>query len=74
MAPVVHRLEADYYGKINFVYLDADDPATIEFQRQLGFAYQPEFYLLDGQGGVIQKWIGRVEREEFVKVFDTVSE
>ena len=50
MAPIVHGLEARYYGKISFYYLDADDPATTEFQRQFGFRVQPEFYLLDGQG------------------------
>ena len=45
MAPMVHGLEAEYFGKVKFSYLDADDPNTDEFQRTLGFSYQPELYL-----------------------------
>lgn len=69
MAPMVHGLEAQYAGRIEFVYLDADDNRTQEFQRALGFRYQPEFYLLDGQGAVLQKWVGYVTQEEFERVF-----
>jgi len=65
MAPVVHGLEAEYSGKINFAFLDADDPATEQFKRDFGFRVQPEFYLVDGQGQVIMKWFGYVSAEEF---------
>ncbi|MFN8427173.1 MAG: hypothetical protein U0X93_16930 [Anaerolineales bacterium] len=37
MAPMVHGLEAKYFGKIKFTYLDADDPNTRDFQQTLGF-------------------------------------
>ena len=69
MAPMVHGLEAKYYGKIKFSYLDADDPNTQEFQRTLGFAYQPEIYLLDGNGNLLKKWVGFTSQEEFEAVF-----
>ncbi len=69
MAPMVHGLEAQYFGKIRFTYLDADDPNTRDFQRALGFNYQPEFYLLDGQGNLLQKWVGFVSQEQFETVF-----
>ena len=65
MAPVVHGLEAEYYGKINFTFLDAGDPATDKFKREFGFRVQPEFYLVDGQGQVIKKWFGYVAEDEF---------
>jgi thioredoxin-related protein len=68
MAPMVHGLEAQYYGKVKFTYLDASDNNTREFQRMLGFAYQPEFYLLDGQGNLLKKWVGFVSQEEFEQV------
>lgn len=64
MAPMVHGLEAEYYGRIKFVYLDADDPATHDFQRSLGFYYQPELYLLDADGKVLQKWVGFTTEEQ----------
>jgi thioredoxin-related protein len=72
MAPIVHGLEAEYYGRIGFAYLDASDPATRTFQQQLGFRVQPEFYLLDGQGNVVKKWFGYVRAEDFRAAFDQI--
>ena len=69
MAPMVHGLEAKYFGRIQFTYLDADDSNTLDFQRTLGFRYQPEVYLLDGEGNVLQKWVGYTSEEEFEAVF-----
>jgi thioredoxin-like negative regulator of GroEL len=69
MAPMVHGLEAKYFGKIAFSYLDADDPQTEEFQRTLGFYYQPEIYLLDGNGKVLQKWVGYTSEQELQEAF-----
>ena len=65
MAPVVHGLEAEYFGKVNFAFLDADDSATRSFQKNFGFRVQPEFFLVDGQGQVIKKWFGYVSADEF---------
>ena len=69
MASMVHGLEAKYYGRIQFTYLDADDPNTFEFQRTLGFYYQPEIYLLDADGNLLQKWAGYTTEEEFETAF-----
>jgi thioredoxin-like negative regulator of GroEL len=69
MAPMVHGLEAQYAGKIKFVYLDIDDPTNQAVKREFGFNYQPEFYLLDRQGNVLQKWVGSVPQEQFEMVF-----
>ena len=69
MAPMVHGLEAEYFGKIKFSYLDADDHNTDEFQLALGFYYQPELYLLDADGNVLKKFIGFVSREDLVAEF-----
>ena len=69
MAPMVHGLEAKYFGKIKFSYLDADDPRTEEFQRSLGFYYQPELYLLDANGNVLMKWVGFVQEADLEAAF-----
>jgi hypothetical protein len=69
MAPMVHGLEAEYFDRIIFVYLDADDPNTRPFQQELGFYYQPEVYLLDGGGNVLKKWVGFTSEEEFEQEF-----
>jgi hypothetical protein len=69
MAPMVHGLEAKYFGRIKFSYLDADDPQTMEFQRALGFRYQPELYLLDGNGNVLKKMVGYQSDQDLERVF-----
>ena len=69
MAPMVHGLEAEYFGRVKFSYLDADDPHTRDFQRELGFYYQPELYLLDGNGNVLQKFIGYTSEEQLRTAF-----
>ena len=66
---MVHGLEAKYYGRIQFTYLDADDPKTLDFQRTLGFRYQPEIYLLDGEGKILKKWVGFTSEQEFEAEF-----
>ena len=71
MAPMVHGLEAEYSGKVKFSFLDADDPNTFSFQSTLGFAYQPEFYIVDADGNVLKKLIGFVSEEEFRSTLDS---
>ncbi len=69
MAPIVHGLEARYFGRIRFSFLDADDPHTLDLQKSLGFYYQPEFYLLNGSGSELMKWVGYVSEQDFEAVF-----
>lgn len=68
----MHGLESEYYGRINFVYLDIDDPANDSFKEQLSYRYQPHLFLIDGDGKIIQQWVGPVPREELVSAFDNM--
>jgi thioredoxin-related protein len=72
LAPIVHGLEVEYYDRINFVYLDVDDPANESFKDDFEFRYQPQLVLLDGEGQVVQQWIGPISREEFMEAFEIV--
>lgn len=72
MAPIVHGLEAKYTGQIDFLYLDIDDPANDDAKAKYGFWAQPQFFLLDAEGNVIQKWIGLVKAEDFEEGFAQV--
>ena len=67
---MVHGLEAEYSGRVKFSYLDADDPNTDAFQRTLGFAYQPEFYIVDADGNVLKILIGFISEDEFRSSFN----
>jgi hypothetical protein len=66
---MVHGLEAKYFGRIKFSFLDADDPKTTDFQRSLGFYSQPELYLLDRNGKVLEKWVGYTSQEDLETAF-----
>jgi hypothetical protein len=69
----VHGLEVEYFGQVDFVYLDIDDPRTNEFKQQLGYSYQPHIFLLDGEGNIVQQWIGPVSEADLVPALDRVS-
>lgn len=64
MAPIVHGLEAKYYRNVQFSYLDIDDSANNNIKRQLGYRVQPEYYLVNAQGEILQKWFGFVDAQE----------
>ena len=66
---MVHGLEAKYFGRIKFSFLDADDPKTLDFQQTLGFYSQPELYLLDAKGNVLKKWVGYTRQEDLESAF-----
>lgn len=57
----MHGLEATWQNEIHFVYLDIDDPQTDPFKRELGYHYQPHMFLIDGEGTILQQWVGYVE-------------
>ena len=69
MAPMVHGLEAKYFGRVIFSYIDADDSNTFDIQRALGFRYQPELYLLDAAGTVLLKFVGFTSQEQLESAF-----
>ena len=70
MAPIVHGIEAEYHKDLNVSYLDIDDPATEELKRELGYRVQPHFFLLDGNGNIIEQWVGVVEEDTFREVIE----
>jgi len=70
MAPIVHGLEVEYFGSVNFVFLDIDDKGNAAFLSELEFKYQPQFVLIDGEGKILQQWFGFVSAEDFRFVLD----
>ncbi len=71
MAPIVHGLEAEYYGRVEFVYLDIDDPDTAFFKDILPYyGAVPQFLLVNGEGRIIRQWFGEVRRETLQEALD----
>ena len=55
MIPMVHGLEKRYAGRIDFVYLDAEDEKTAAVRDKYEFVGTPQFVLLDAQGKQVGK-------------------
>jgi hypothetical protein len=52
----VHELEAEYWGEVDFVYLDREHPANREVVQTYGITYQPVFILVNPDGTEVQRW------------------
>ncbi|MBT3190013.1 MAG: hypothetical protein HN736_14780 [Anaerolineae bacterium] len=72
MAPVVHGLEVQYFGLIDFTYLDVDDAQNAALMKEFEFRYQPMFVLVDGNGAPVKTWFGAVHAGEFETEFAKV--
>jgi len=68
---MVHRLEAEYWGKVDFVYLDRENPANAEIVNQFGIRYQPVFILVDAEGNELTRWTV-LNEDGFREQLDTV--
>lgn len=67
----MHGLENKWQGRVAFSFLDIDDSRTTPFKQQLGYRYQPHIFLLDGDGEIVQQWVGYVEARD---LDDAISE
>lgn len=72
MAPVVHRLEQKYNGVVNVTYLDIDDSATDILKRELIYYGPPTFILLDGEGNIVNTWVGLVSGDGMIEAIDAL--
>jgi thiol-disulfide isomerase/thioredoxin len=70
MAPLVHGLEPGYLGRVNFIYLDIDDPATRPLRQALYFKSQPHFFLLGPTGKVLRQWLGYVPVQQLINAIE----
>jgi hypothetical protein len=52
---MVHGLEKRYAGRIDFVYLNAEDEKTAAVRDKYEFVGTPQFVLLDAQGRQVGK-------------------
>ncbi len=70
MAPLVQGLQERYQTRMNFVYLDVDDPRTAGMRKELGYKLQPQFFLLDESGRVLTSWSGYVKVSDLTLAID----
>ena len=66
----MHGLEAKYKDRMQFTYLDIDNPDTAGIKAALNYRVQPHFFLLDGNGAIARQWLGSVTEEDFIAAFE----
>ncbi len=67
---MVHGLEAEYWGQVDFIYLDREAPENAAIVQEYGVRYQPIIYVLAPDGTVIQPWFGAPTEEDIRMVLD----
>lgn len=63
MMPIVHGLQQQHRGKVDFLYLDVQDPRTLAAKQRLRFVATPHFFLLAPEGKVLGQWQGVQDKE-----------
>ena len=53
MAPVVHGLEKEYSGRVDFLYLNIAQARNDSAERALGFRSTPHFFFLRADGSTV---------------------
>jgi thioredoxin-like negative regulator of GroEL len=70
MAPVVHGLEKQYAGRIDFLYLNIAVPRNDSAKRAFGFRATPHFFLVDARGSTQASMQGIVPEDSLRGVLD----
>ncbi len=69
---MVHGLEIEYWGQVEFAYLDIDSASVQPFKDQLSFRYQPQLIFLDGDGNVVQELAGNQPEQIIREALDNL--
>ena len=70
MKPIVHGLEAEYWERIDFVYLDRENGDNRDVVERYGISGQPIFILVAPDGSEVQRWFGAPSPDDFRAAFD----
>jgi hypothetical protein len=68
--PIVHGLEKEYEGRIQFIRVNIMDKQSKPLMALFGFNTTPELYLVDGSGRIIGFWDDVESADELRQAFD----
>ncbi|MBN2472674.1 MAG: thioredoxin family protein [Anaerolineae bacterium] len=69
---MVHGIEAEYWGRIDFVYIDREDVANQSVTQRFGVRSQPVFVLLDAEGNEVTRLFGMVSEADLRAALERV--
>ena len=70
MRPIVHGLEREYWGQVDFVYLNTDKVVNAGLAFDYGLRGVPTYAFLEADGTVRKRWMGRVDPNTLRDFFD----
>ena len=70
MAPVVHGLEMQYEGRVDFLYLNVADARNDSAKRAFGFRATPHFFFSSAAGAVRDSMQGVVPADSVRAALD----
>ena len=74
MLPMVHGLQKRYAGKVDFVFLNADEENTAAARDKYEFAGTPQFVFVDASGRQVGKQLfGMVEEAVLIAALDSLG-
>lgn len=71
--PILKSLEKEWGDKVNFVFLDVDDPLNSENLNNLSrFNVVPQLILIDTSGKVLKAWPGPTSSDALIKELEAL--
>lgn len=70
----MHGAEKTYEGRVNFVYLDIDNPNNKHYMEALPYRGQPTIVILGPEGDVLQTHYGFINEEQITTLIDAALE
>lgn len=65
MKPVVHGLEKQYEGRLDFLSFDTSNKKKYgDVMKKLKFDSTPQFFLLRPKGELVRQWTGMVSEKD----------
>lgn len=68
---MVHGLEGEYWGQVDFVYIDRENADNQSVTQQYGIRSQPVLILVAPDGTEIQRWFGSVGEADLRSALDS---
>lgn len=69
---MVHGLEGEYWGRVDFLYIDREDSSNQSVTQRFGVRSQPVLIVLDAAGNEITRMFGMVSEAELRAALDSV--
>ncbi len=74
MRPSVRWLEEAYHDRVDFHYLNFDDPGNAALIEQYHVSAVPTVVLLDANGELVQEYVGYMDKQDLIEIVEALLE